>query len=205
MFLVYDCVMLTRLIKSDSLQVYREPFSYFTAELSLDQELISSSLTWLESEACWKLVETDFYEQHELCWTESQLPASVSLLTSPVFLDAMRREVGNIFNRSFAASVDWSVHKQLAGQRIRIHNDLLTAAETHRVVLHLNRGWSISRGGLLMLFNSANPSDVHRVLMPLSGSVVGFEISEKSNHAVSLVLNGERFAVVYSLYADSRH
>ena len=70
--------MLTRLIKSDSLQVYREPFSYFTAELSLDQELISSSLTWLESEACWKLVETDFYEQHELCWTESQLPASVS-------------------------------------------------------------------------------------------------------------------------------
>ena len=37
--------------------------------------------------------------------------------------------------------------------------------------------------------------------MPLNGSLVGFEISEKSSHAVSLVLDGERFAIVYSLYA----
>ena len=61
----------------------------------------------------------------------------------------------------------------------------------------------MSRGGFLMLFNSWDPADVHRVLMPLAGSVVGFEISEKSNHAVSMVLDGERFAVVYSFYADS--
>ena len=196
--------MLARLIQPTSLHVYREPFPFFTAATSLDQELIASSLTWLESEACWELVETDFYEQYELCWPEAQLPAPVSFFTSRTFLDAMRQEVGKIFNRSFSASIDWSVHKQLAGQRIRIHNDLVTAAETHRVILHLNRGWSISRGGFLMLFNSANPSDVHRVLMPLSGSVVGFEISEKSNHAVSLIHDGERFAIVYSLYADSR-
>ena len=56
-----------------------------------------------------------------------------------------------------------------------------------------------------MLFNSADPGDVHRVLMPLTGSIVGFEISEKSNHAVSVVLDGERFAVVYSLYAYDGH
>ena len=56
-----------------------------------------------------------------------------------------------------------------------------------------------------MLFNSADPGDVHRVLMPLTGSIVGFAISEKSNHAVSVVLDGERFAVVYSLYAYDGH
>ena len=197
--------MRTRVIKPLSLQMNREPFPYFTAIASLSQELISSSLAWLESEARWKLVETDFYEQHELSWTESQQPESVLFLTSPEFLAAMRREVADIFGRSFATGVDWSVHKQLAGQRIRIHNDLHTAAETHRVVIHLNRGWSISQGGFLMLFNSADPGDVHRVLMPLTGSVVGFEISENSNHAVSLILDGERFAFVYSLYADNGH
>ena len=171
----------------------------------MGQELISSLLTWLESEARWKLVETDFYEQYELCWAEGQLPASGSFLRSPTFLDVLRREVGDIFNLSLAPDVDWSVHKQVPGQRMRIHNDLLTSGETHRVVLHLNRGWSISRGGFLMLFNSADPVDVHRVLMPLTGSVLGFEISEKSNHAVSLVLDGERFAIVYSFYTANGH
>ena len=169
----------------------------------MGQELISSSLTWLESEARWKLVQADFYEQYELCWTEDRLPTALSLLTGSTFLEAMREEVGDLFNRTFAPTVEWSIHKLMSGQRIRIHNDLLTGGETHRAILHLNRGWSISRGGFLMLFNSADPADVHRVLMPLAGSVVGFEISEKSNHAVSMVLDGERFAVVYSFYAGS--
>ena len=120
-------------------------------------------------------------------------------------MDATRREVGGIFDRSFGVRVDWSVHKMLAGQRIRIHNDVQADGETHRVIIHINRGWSMSKGGFLMLFDSGDPVDVHRVLMPLSGSVIGFEISEKSSHAVSKVLDGERFAVVYSLYADNRY
>ena len=204
-FPVCDLMTQAQLIKPASLQLYREPFHYFTAAASLDQELISSLVTWLESEARWELVETEFYEQYELSWTEGRPPASASFLTSPTFLDAMRQEVGAIFDRSFAASVRWSVNKLSVGQRIRIHNDLLPSGETHRVILHLNREWSISRGGFLMLFNSTNPEDVHRVLMPLTGSIVGFEISEKSNHAVSKVLDGERFAVVYSLYAGNGH
>ena len=193
----------THIITPASLQIYREPFPYFTGATSLGQELISSSLAWLESEARWRLVQADFYEQHELCWTGGTLPTALSLLTGPIFLEALREEVGDLFNRTFAANVEWSIHKLMSGQRIRIHNDLLTGGETHRVILHLNRGWSMSRGGFLMLFNSWDPADVHRVLMPLAGSVVGFEISEKSNHAVSMVLDGERFAVVYSFYADS--
>ena len=197
--------MQARLIKPASLQVYREPFPYFTAAASLEQVLISSFLTWLESEARWELVETEFYEQYELSSTEGRPPTSASFLTSPIFLDAIRQEVGVIFDRSFAASVNWSVNRLSVGQRIRIHNDLLPSGESHRVVLHLNRGWSISRGGFLMMFNSANPADVNRVLMPLTGSIVGFEISEKSNHAVSMVLDGDRYAVVYSLYADNGH
>ena len=44
-----------------------------------------------------------------------------------------------------------------------------------------------------MLFNSSEVSDVHRVFLPVSNSMVGFAISEKSNHAVSTVYDGERF------------
>ena len=204
-WLVNDDMAQAQLIQPASLQAYREPFPYFTAAASFSHGSIASLLAWLESGARWKLVEADFYEQHELCLTEGQLPEPISFLRDPSFLDAIRREVGGIFNRSFAARVDWSVHKMLAEQRIRIHNDVQTDGETHRVIIHINRGWSMSKGGFLMLFDSGDPVDVHRVLMPLSGSVIGFEISEKSNHAVSKVLDGERFAVVYSLYADNRY
>ena len=185
--------------------MYKKPFPYFIAMTDLHQESISASLSWFEAETQWKLVEAKFYEQHELVCTEGRLPDPVAFLTGSVFLDAIRLELGGLFDRSFAPRVDWSVHKLLPGQRIRIHNDLLSNGETHRVILHLNRGWSFSNGGFLMLFNSANPVDVHRVLIPVSGSIVGFEISANSNHAVSLIRDGQRFAVVYSLYAENGH
>ena len=194
-----------RLIEPDSLRVYREPFSYFTAKAALGQDLSSGLLRWLESDAGWNLVEADFYEQYELCGIEGQLPTCVSFLSSPPFLSAVRQVMEDIFNRSFKDRLDWTIHKLLAGQRIRIHNDYLNTGETHRMIIHLNRGWSPAHGGFLMLFNSSDPVDVHRVLVPVTKSVVGFEISERSNHAVSRVVNGQRFAVLYSLYADQQH
>ena len=193
---------LPRLTNPDSLRVYKEPFSYFTATAILDQDSVSSLLSWFEITAHWELVETNFYEQHELVWSEEELQTPLSFLTNQVFLDNICKEAGDLFGCSFSNRVEQTVHKLLPGQRIRIHNDLLTTGETHRLILHINRGWSLSQGGFLMLFNSSNPADIHRVLLPQNGSLVGFEISEKSSHAVSLVLDGERFAIVYSLYAD---
>ena len=186
-----------------TLRVFHEPFRYFTANAILDQDSISSLLCWFEADASWKLVETDFYEQHELELGRDEPKRPLDFLTNRSFLEKVRKEAGGLFGASFSERVEWTVHKLLPGQRIRIHNDLLDGGETHRVILHINRGWSISKGGFLMFFNSPDPADVHRVLMPLNGSLVGFEISEKSSHAVSLVLDGERFAIVYSLYASN--
>ena len=190
-----------RLTDPNSLSVFHEPFRYFTATALLDQDSISSLLGWFEDDASWKLVETDFYEQHELELSGDQPKKPLDFLTNRSFLERMRKEAGHLFGAPFSEQVEWAVHKLLPGQRIRIHNDLLDGGETHRVILHMNRGWSLSKGGFLMFFNSPDPADVHRVLMPVNGSLVGFEISEQSSHAVSLVLDGERFAVVYSLYA----
>ena len=196
-------MMQPRLTAPSSLCVLHEPFPYFTATAILDQHFISSLLGWFEAEASWKLVETDFYEQHELDLGGDEPKEPLDFLTNQSFLERVCTEAALLFGAPFSERVEWAVHKLLPGQRIRIHNDLLDGGETHRVILHMNRGWSLSKGGFLMFFNSPNPADVHRVLMPLNRSLVGFEISEKSSHAVSLVLDGERFAIVYSLYASS--
>ena len=191
-----------RLTNLDSVQLYEEPFPHFTANAILNEDAVALLLKWFEFEACWKLVEADFYEQYELDLSKCDLQSHLSFLTSEDALDEIQRVVASLFRRPCFDRVEWAVHKLMRGQRIRIHNDLLGLGETHRVILHINRGWSFSQGGFLMMFNSPEPVDVHRVLMPQNGSLVGFEISEKSSHAVSLVLDGERYAVVYSLYAD---
>ena len=190
-----------RLTDPDSLRIFHEPFPHFTATAILDEDSIAALLSWFEAAASWKLVETDFYEQHELERDREERQKPLDFLTNRDFLEKVREEASGLFSVPFAERVEWTVHKLLAGQRIRIHNDLLDGGETHRVILHMNRGWSLSKGGFLMFFNSPDPADVHRVLVPQNGSLVGFEISEKSRHAVSLVVAGERFAIVYSLHA----
>ena len=68
------------------------------------------------------------------------------------------------------------------------------------MLVQLNRGWREDQGGFLMFFNSHDPSDVHRLFSPTHNSVVGFAISESSNHAVSTTHGGERFTLVFSFY-----
>lgn len=196
---------LPRLTKRDSLHAQRDPFPHFTESANLEQGSVASALSWLESDASWDLVETDFYEQYELKSSEEEAKTPLAPFVSQAFLEGIRKEAGDVFGRSFSSRVEWAVHKLLQGQRIRIHNDLSTFGETHRVVLHLNRGWTLSQGGLLMLFNSPDAADVQRVLIPLNCSLFGFEISEQSFHAVSLVFKGERFTIVYSLYANDQN
>ena len=129
----------------------------------LDQDSVSSLLDWFAVAASWKLVETDFYEQHELERGEDAPMKPLDFLTNRSFLEKVRKEAGSLFAESFSERVEWTVHKLLPGQRIRIHNDLLDGGETHRVILHMNRGWSLSKGGFLMFFNSPDPADVQRV------------------------------------------
>ena len=192
----------TGLIDLGSVRLCREPFPHFTATSSLAPDSVLELLDWFESAAAWELVETDFYEQYELDLNACVSSDPLSVLVSEDYLKRVQEEAAKSFGQLFAGPVRWTVHKLLAGQRILIHNDVLEGGETHRIILHLNRGWDPSQGGFLMFFNSADPGDVARVWMPLNGSIVGFEISDRSSHAVSLVLDGERYAIVYSLYAD---
>jgi len=187
-------------LRLTSPETHFEPFPYFIAMHPLGETISSTFLRWLESDAPWKLVETDFYEQYEFSLLDVLLPPAFQFFTERPFLEDLRRSLEQIFYCHLNQRIDCTAHKLIRGQRIRIHNDFIPGGETHRVLIQLNREWQEAQGGVLMLFNSAEASDVHRILPPTNDSAVGFAISDKSHHAVSTIHGGERFTLVFSFH-----
>jgi 2OG-Fe(II) oxygenase superfamily len=176
------------------------PFMYATLIECFTPHIGEQVLEWFETDAPWVPKRTDFYEQYEFsCW-DSASPAA-SYLTSRDVLAAIHIAMTEIFGREFESNVSVVCHKLVRGHRIGIHNDYLDGEETHRLTIQLNRGLADDDGGFLMLFNSGDPADVHRVLRPQHLSALAFEISPDSFHAVSEMHGGERSTVIYSLRA----
>lgn len=191
------------LLNMDNTEVFSMPFPYFTANQTLSPELSSKILTWLQNDAPWKLVETNFYEQYEFSFFDIQLPTEIAFLTSPEYLSQVKSKVEHLFSVKLKTQVDFTAHKLISGQRIRIHNDYIPNCETHRFLIQLNTGWEDENGGMLMFFNSQNPSDIHNIFRPIHNSSVGFAISPDSHHAVSTIHKGERFTIIYSFYQQT--
>ena len=132
------------------------------------------------------------------------MPCVVAQLAADSTLAAMRELTSELFQRRLGATVDVTAHRLTAGQRIRIHDDYLEDGETHRLVVQLNHGWTFGDGGHLLLFGGCEAEDVRVVLAPMSKQALLFEISQRSHHAVSTVVCGERYSIVYSFHAVDR-
>ena len=89
----------------------------------------------------------------------------------------MKRRIAELFGIDLRHRVDITAHKLVPGQRIRIHNDFIPGAETHRLLMQFNRDWQDDNGGLLLFFNSADPADIHKIFRPVHNSAVGFAIT----------------------------
>jgi Rps23 Pro-64 3,4-dihydroxylase Tpa1-like proline 4-hydroxylase len=177
------------------------PFPYFVAEQCLSPQVSDALLGWFESEAPWTLTRQDFYEQYEFSLFDADLPAAAVALVDPAAIADIRRLIGQEFGTVLGPQVELVAHKLVAGQRIGIHNDHRPGGETHRFTVQLNRGLDDDHGGYLMLFNSGDAADVHRILRPVNGTGIGFAIGPASHHAVSRMHGGERFTLVYSFHA----
>jgi 2OG-Fe(II) oxygenase superfamily len=182
--------------------VFAKPFPYAVSPRFFSDAASAAALKWLETEAPWQLVETDFYEQYEFSFIDANVPTSLAFLKDVMFLGSLREKVQTLFGVSLHEHIDATAHRLIPGQRIRIHNDFLPGAETHRLLIQLNRGLEDKDGGLLLFFNSNDPEDVHKVFRPAHNSAVAFAISTDSNHAVTTVHGNERFTLVYSFYAE---
>ena len=186
----------------DTVEFVDAPFRYFVARRCLAQGIEHALLEWFETDAPWTLVETDFYGQYEFNMLHTSLPRSLSSLAEHCNLSLLGRTMGALFNLVFSDRISMLAHKLVQGQRIAIHNDYLSGHETHRLTVQLNRGLRDHDGGMFVLFNSSDPHDIHRIIRPITGSGLGFEIGESSNHAVSQLHHGERYTLVYSFYTQ---
>jgi hypothetical protein len=114
-------------------------------------------------------------------------------------LQITKAKIEEIFQTSLSDKIDFTAHKLIAGQRIKIHNDFIPGQESHRLIIQLIVDGAMRTADAL-LFNSGNPSDIHKIISPIHNSAVAFKISPNSNHAVSTVYEGGRFTLVYSFY-----
>ena len=157
----------------------------------------------MRTEAPWTLRVEHFYEQYEFSLLCVELPFRIRCLTHPSFIQALRSYLQESIGAPEKLELaDVNAHKLVPGQTIRVHNDFIGGEETHRVLVQLNEGWSLDKGGLLMLFGSDRPEDVSAAIMPAHASGFAFEISPRSFHAVSTIKSGERFTLVYTFRAS---
>lgn len=186
-----------------SIESFSKPFDYFSSPTALREDFGTTLLSWLENGAPWKLVETDFYEQYEFSFWDVRVPSELLVFREPDFLNPLKRKVENLFSVELSNDIEVAAHKLIPGQSIRIHNDFIDGEKTYRLLIQLNRGCKDEDGGLLLLFNSCDPADIHKAFRPIHNSAIGFAVSQTSNHAVSTVHTGERFTLVYSFYGGN--
>jgi Rps23 Pro-64 3,4-dihydroxylase Tpa1-like proline 4-hydroxylase len=181
-----------------------EPFPHIRVPGILEAGVADRVLRWLQARAPWTLRVESFYEQHEFSLLATDLGPEIAELVSPTFVDEVRRELQARFVvEGDLALVDVGAHRLTSGQTIRIHHDYLDDQETHRLLIQLNDGWSVERGGMLMLFADKAPESLKSVIMPTHASGFAFEISPSSYHAVSSIKDGERYTLVYTFRRQS--
>ncbi len=178
------------------------PYPHFVVPGFLPSAEGRRLLDWLEKDAKWGFRSiNDFYETYDLDLRHFDLPASLSFLTEMRFHEWLRSYFGSAFNCGLDSWVDVTAQKMVTGQKIKLHTDYGEYGQSHRLLIQINRGWTIECGGLLMLFDEEFPTEVtnrHRYYNPEHCAGIGFEISPTSYHAVSQVLSGTRYTLCFS-------
>jgi Rps23 Pro-64 3,4-dihydroxylase Tpa1-like proline 4-hydroxylase len=174
------------------------PFPHVVAHRLLPPGLADQVLKWFEESAPWRLRVESFYEQYELNLHQINLAAQLKDLVTEEMIGQLARQMLSPLTEDELVLVEANAHKLLPGQTIKIHNDYIGGEETHRILVQLNRHWCDENGGMLMLFSGPNASDVARLIRPIHGSAMAFEISPASFHAVSTIRWGARYTLVYS-------
>lgn len=179
----------------------RHPFEHCSVPCALGEVESEAVLAWLETSAPWRLKVASFYEQYEFSLLDCELPPAIDALLGGPIVEAVRSKVEAIFGTRLGDRCDVTAHKLVRGQRIRIHNDYILGQETHRVLVQLNRGWVDENGGILMLFASDDAVDIVKAFRPQHDTGFAFAIGPTSHHAVTPIVSGDRYTLVFSFYA----
>jgi hypothetical protein len=206
MIQVHDGTLgISSMLDFDKASVIDAPFPHFSVLEFAHDAFAEEILGWFESDAPWTEHHIrQFYESYDLNFRDIPLPPSLQFLTSAAFARDATREMSKVFATSFKDRVDITAHKLVPPYRIRTHTDFGETAQTHRLLVQLNRGWTAAAGGLLMLLSDnqateINPND--KFYIPYHRRGICFEISQRSFHAVSPVTDGVRYTFCMSFYS----
>ena len=152
-------------------------------------------LQWLEEDIPWKYTEEDFYRQFEISLASLQLPADLGFLVGEDTLSRMTRWLQTEFNTPEIEPTEIVAHLLTKGHGMGVHNDYRPGGEALRLLLQFGRDVV---GGETVMFRNSRPESICRIIRPVHGTALAFEISEISYHAVGRVQKGQRFTLVYS-------
>jgi hypothetical protein len=182
-----------------------EPFAHFALRDCLDPLLAEELLAWFETDAVWKTEGIPgCYELGKVDLMKIRLPPKLAVLQSEVLLDNIKCQLNRIFGKRRSGKIRVAAHRLTRSLKIGVHTDVERKMKLRmRLMIQLNRGWNIRKGGLLVLLPAErDPEDVadRRVIYtPRHRSAVAFEISPRSFHEVTPVAKGARFTLRYSV------
>lgn len=145
----------------------------------------------------WKLGKTKFYEQ----WEGITNVSDISVLReyfSTEFIFKLKNEISSAFGRTLSDDLQINIHRMTSGQRLGIHTDEPRLGyETHRALIYFNNENNPYAGGEFLAFSERDITSSFIAYRPMDGSLIAFEASEKSYHAVMPIDSGERIAVQF--------
>ena len=186
----------------DDLCTVNQPFPHFTVPQILDSGIASDISMLLQALSNWALIQADFYEQFETSVYDLLPTNPLRALIAPDTIAAIADQLCMQFKQQELSISDATLHRLVPGQSIGLHNDYIPNKETHRLIIHFSRQWEESNGGYFVLFDDSNAERVSELVKPVLNSAIGFEISERSHHAISQVYDSDRYSVVYSFSAQ---
>lgn len=186
---------------------FKTPFPHFVIPEFIHPTFANALLDWLERDASWvPHVEPNFYALSECDLERVALPDHLSSLRSANSLKHLARQASDLFGVELHHG-GIKAHRLIAGDKIGIHNDYALTKYTHRLIVQLNRGWSVANGGFLMLLDQKEPAEVTELsefYLPSHRSAISFAFTPSSFHAVTQVNRGERFTVCFSFTQEAR-
>jgi len=186
----------------DAANVCKEPFPHFVMANVLSDTLADSILHWFETDAVWHLHTSSFFSQYELDLSYDDLPVQCHEFFNRDIYGVLIQQMGRAFGRDMMDRVSVTAHRLLPGQMIGIHTDEPSGdCETHRLIIQLNRGWTEANGGHLVFFSENDAEAIHSVVSPVHNTSIGFELSDRSYHAVERIFSGVRFTIIFSFWA----
>lgn len=185
-------------------QMQSSPFPFFGKERALSPDVGGALMEWFEGAPHWKPHAGGFYDLDDFSLLKARgLPERLQHLRSTETLSRLRSTVSALFGVELTEQVDVDALRMRPTDKVGIHTDYRPGRETHRLIFYVTPEWRPECGGILLFFEEPTHEGVRVGIPPVNLLAVGFEISQRSHHAVSPMTAGVRYSLVYSFYGTA--